>query len=83
MWISVGDCGVQIREQDIVRLYIKTVKTRGRGKAKFKIMSVDQLTGYEQELVVFDDYTKASEALYKIVTALDERRARIDLYREM
>ena len=83
MWISVGDCGVQIREQDIVRLYIKTVKTRGRGKAKFKIMSVDQLTGYEQELAVFDDYTKASEALYKIVTALDERRARIDLYREM
>ena len=83
MWISVGDCGVQIREQDIVRLYIKTVKTRGRGKAKFKIMSVDQLTGYEQELIIFDDYTKASEALYKIVTALDERRARIDLYREM
>lgn len=83
MWISVGDCGVQIREQDIVRLYIKTVKTRGRGKAKFKIMSVDQLTGYEQELISFDDYTKASEALYKIVTALDERRARIDLYREM
>lgn len=78
MWISVGDCGVQIREQDIVRLYIKTVKTRGRGKAKFKIMSVDQLTGYEQELIVFDDYTKASEALYKIVTALDERRSRID-----
>ena len=83
MWISVGDCGIQIREQDIVRLYIKTVKTRGRGKAKFKIISVDQLTGYEQELIVFDDYTKASEALYKIVTALDERRARIDLYREM
>ena len=83
MWISVGDCGVQIREQDIVRLYIKTVKTRGRGKAKFKIMSVDQLTGYEQELISFDDYTKASESLYKIVTALDERRARIDLYREM
>ena len=83
MWISVGDCGVQIREQDIIRLYIKTVKTRGRGKAKFKIMSVDQLTGYEQELIVFDDYTKASEALYKIITALDERRARIDLYREM
>lgn len=78
MWISVGDCGVQIREQDIVRLYIKTVKTRGRGKAKFKIMSVDQLTGYEQELITFDDYTKASEALYKIVTALDERRSRID-----
>ena len=82
MWISIGDSGIQIREQDIVRLYIKTVKTRGRGKAKFKIMSVDQLTGYEQELVIFDDYTKASEALYKIVTALDERRARIDLYRE-
>ena len=83
MWISIGDSGIQIREQDIVRLYIKTVKTRGRGKAKYKIMSVDQLTGYEQELVVFDDYTKASEALYKIVTALDERRARLDLYREM
>ena len=78
MWISMGDQGIQIREQDIVRLYIKTVKSRGRGKAKFKIMSVDQLTGYEQELIVFDDYTKASEALYKIVTALDERRSRID-----
>lgn len=78
MWISMGDQGIQIREQDIVRLYIKTVKSRGRGKAKFKIMSVDQLTGYEQELITFDDYTKASEALYKIVTALDERRSRID-----
>lgn len=78
MWISIGDQGIQIREQDIVRLYIKTVKSRGRGKAIFKIMSVDQLTGYEQELIVFDDYTKASEALYKIVTALDERRSRID-----
>lgn len=78
MWISIGDQGIQIREQDIVRLYIKTVKSRGRGKAKFKIMSVDQLTGYEQELIIFDDYTKASEALYKIVTALDERRSRID-----
>ena len=78
MWISVGDCGVQIREQDIVRLYLKTIKTRGRGKPKFKIMSVDQLTGYEQELISFDDYTKASESLFKIVTALDERRSRID-----
>ena len=78
MWISIGDQGIQIREQDIVRLYIKTVKSRGRGKAKFKIMSVDQLTGYEQEILVFDDYTKASEVLYKIVTALDERRSRID-----
>ena len=78
MWISIGDSGVQIREQDIVRLYIKTQKSRGRGKPKYKIMSVDQLTGYEQEILVFDDYTKASEVLYKIVTALDERRSRID-----
>ena len=78
MWISIGDSGVQIREQDIVRLYIKTQKSRGRGKPKYKIISVDQLTGYEQEILVFDDYTKASEVLYKIVTALDERRSRID-----
>ena len=42
-------------------------------------MSTDALTGYEQELLSFDDYTKASEALYKVVTALDERRARIEL----
>lgn len=81
MWISIGDSGIQIREQDIVRLYIKTIKSRGRGKPKYKIMSVDQLTGYEQEVLVFDDYTKASEVLYRIVTALDERRARIDLDR--
>lgn len=78
MWISIGDSGIQIREQDIVRLYIKTIKSRGRGKTKYKIMSVDQLTGYEQELITFDDYTKASESLYKIVTALDERRSRMD-----
>jgi hypothetical protein len=57
---------------------IKTQKSRGRGKPKYKIMSTDQLTGYEQEILVFDDYTKASETLYKIVTALDERRSRID-----
>lgn len=80
MWIAVGDCGVQIREQDIVRIWIKTRKSRGRGKPKFILMSTDQITGYEQELIVFDDYTKASEALYKIVTALDERRSRLDLY---
>lgn len=79
MWIAVENQGIQIREQDIVRLYIKTLKSRGRGKPKFKIMSVDQLTGYEQELLTFEDYTKASEALYKIVTALDERRARLDI----
>ena len=80
MWIALGDCGVQIKENDIFRLWIKTQKARGRGKPKFKIMSTDQLTGYEQELIVFDDYTKASEALYKIITALDERRSRLDLY---
>ena len=79
MWIAVENQGIQIREQDIVRLYIKTLKSRGRGKPKFKIMSVDQLTGYEQELLTFEDYTRASEALYKIVTALDERRARLDI----
>ena len=80
MWIAIGDCGIQIREQDIVRLWIKTQKSRGRGKPKFKLMSTDQITGYEQELLVFDDYTKASEVLYKIVTALDERRSRLDIW---
>lgn len=79
MWIKLGDCGVQIREQDIVRIWIKERKSRGRGKSKFKLMSTDQITGYEQELLTFEDYTKASEALYKVVTALDERRARIEL----
>ena len=79
MWIALGDSGIQIREQDIVRIWIKTQKARGRGKTKFKLMSIDQITGYEQELIVFDDYTKASEALYKVVTALDERRSRLEL----
>ena len=79
MWIALENCGVQIREQDLVRIWIKTQKARGRGKPKFKIMTTDQITGYEQELIIFDDYTKASEALYKIVTALDERRARLDI----
>lgn len=79
MWIAVGGSGIQIREQDIVRLWIKTQKSRGRGKPKFKLMSTDALTGYEQELITFDDYTKASEALYKVVTALDERRSRLEI----
>ena len=80
MWIALNDSGIQIREQDIVRIWIKTQKSRGRGKPKFKLMSTDQITGYEQELIVFDDYTKASEALYKVVTALDERRSRLEIY---
>ena len=79
MWIKIGDSGIQIREQDIVRLWIKTQKARGKGKPKFKLMSTDQITGYEQELLTFDEYTKASEALYKVVTALDERRTRLEL----
>ena len=79
MWIALGDSGIQIREQDIVRLSIKTQKGRGRGKPKYKLVSTEQITNYEQELLVFDDYTKASEALYKVVTALDERRSRIEL----
>ena len=79
MWIALGDSGIQIREQDVVRLWIKTQKGRGRGKPKYKLMSTEQITNYEQELLSFDDYTKASEALYKVVTALDERRSRVDL----
>lgn len=79
MWIKCGDNGIQIREQDIIRLWIKTQKGRGRGKPKYKLMSTDQITNYEQEILVFDDYTTASESLYKIVTALDERRSRVEL----
>ena len=79
MWIALNDTGIQIREQDIVRIWIKTRKKRGRGKDTYHIMSTDQITGYEQELLSFDDYTKASESLYKIVTALDERRRRVEL----
>ena len=79
MWIALNGSGIQIREDEIVRLWIKEKKTRGRGKPKFKLMSTDQITGYEQELLTFDDYTTASEALYKLVTALDERRARLEL----
>ena len=79
MWIALNDSGVYIREQYIIRIWIKTQKSRGRGKPKFKLMSTDALTGYEQELLSFDDYTKASEALYKVVTALDERRSRVEL----
>lgn len=79
MWIKCGDSGIQIREQDIIRIWIKTQKGRGRGKPKYKLMSTDQITDYEQELLIFDDYTTASEALYKVVTALDERRSRVEL----
>ena len=79
MWISINDNGVYIREQDVIRIWIKTQKSRGRGKPKYKLMTTDQITGYEQELLSFDDYTTASESLYKIVTALDERRARLEL----
>ena len=80
MWIAIQDSGVYIREEDIIRIWIKTVKARGRGKPKYKLMSTDAITGYEQELLTFDDYTKASESLYKIVTALDEKRNRVELY---
>lgn len=80
MCIVLGNSGIQIREEDIIRLWIKTKKSRGKGKPRFFLTSTDQITGYEQELVEFDDYTKASEALYKVVTALDERRSRLELY---
>ena len=79
MWVKIGDSGIQLKEENIVRLWIKERKTRGRGKPKFIIMSTEIITGYEQPLITFDDYTKASEALYKIVTSLDERRARLEL----
>lgn len=79
MWIAVEGGGVHIREQDVIRIYIKTIKSRGRGKTKYDIMAVEQITNYEQPLIRYEDYTKASEALYKIVTALDERRRRVEL----
>lgn len=79
MWIRIGDVGTQLRENDCLRLWINTRKSRGRGKPKYEIISTEVITGYEEVLFTFNDYTKASEALYKIVTALDERRARIEL----
>ena len=78
MWIRIGDVGVQLRENECLRLWIKTRKSRGKGKPKYEIISTEAITGYEQALFTFDDYTKASEALYKIVTALDERKRRLE-----
>ena len=80
MWIKIGDSGVQIKEENIVRLWIKTKKSRGRGKPKYEIIKTETITGYEEPLLTFDDYTKASEALYRIVTALDERQSRLEIY---
>ena len=79
MWIKIGDSGIQLKEENIVRLWIRTRKSRGRGKPKYDIVSTETITGYEETLITFDDYTKASEALYKIVTALDERWARLEI----
>ncbi len=79
MWIRIGDTGVQLKEDNTYKLWIKTKKSRGRGKPKFQIVGTEIITNYEQTYLTFDDYTKASEALYKIVTALDERQARLEL----
>ena len=79
MWIKIGDSGIQMKEDNILRLWVKEKKSRGRGKPKYILMSTEFITGYEQPLLTFDDYTKASEALYKVVTALDERRSRLEI----
>lgn len=79
MWIALNGSGVQIREDDVIRIYPKTIKSRGRGKTKYDLMAVEKITNYEQQLMRFEDYTQASEALYKVVTALDERRRRLEL----
>lgn len=79
MWIALNGSGVQIREDDVIRIYLKTIKSRGRGKTKYDLMAVEKITNYEQPLMRFEDYTQASEALYKVVTALDERRRRLEL----
>ena len=68
-----------MKEDNILRLWVKEKKSRGRGKPKYILMSTEFITGYEQPLLTFDDYTKASEALYKVVTALDERRSRLEI----
>ena len=79
MWIALNGSGVQIREDDVIRIYLKTIKSRGRGKTKYDLMAVEKITNYEQQLMRFEDYTQASEALYKVVTALDERRRRLEI----
>lgn len=79
MWIALNGSGVQIREDDVIRIYLKTIKSRGRGKTKYDLMAVEKITNYEQPLMRFEDYTQASEALYEVVTALDERRRRLEL----
>ena len=79
MWIALNGSGVQVREDNVIRIYVKEIKTRGKGKPKYDLMAVEKLTNYEQPLLRFEDYTQASEALYKVVTALDERRRRLEL----
>ena len=79
MWIKVGDSGIQLREDGIDKIWTECEKRKGGGNRKWFIKTKEYLTGYETTLLEFDDYTAASEALVKIVDALDERRSRLEL----
>ena len=79
MWIKIGNSGIQLRENEIDKIWTECEKRTGKGKRKWYIKTKEYLTGYEATILTFDDYTEASEALIKIVDALDERRARLEL----
>ena len=79
MWIKHGNTGVQIKEGLIDTIWLEQEKRRGRGQKDWLIKSRENLTGYEQIVLRFKDYDEASLVLIKIVEALDERRARLEL----
>ena len=79
MWIKIGNNGIQLREGSIDKIWTECEKRKGKGKRKWYIKTKEFLTGYEEIILTFDDYTEASEALIKIVDALEERRTRLEL----
>ena len=79
MWIKLGNKGVQIREDNIDSITLVQEKRRGAGKRDWIIKTKEDLTGYEKEVLRFNDYDMASLALKKVVEALDERRSRLEL----
>lgn len=79
MWVKVNESGVQIREDKVDKIWLEEEKRRGAGKRDWIIKTKEFLTGYEQEILRFKDYNEASVVLSKIVTALDEKRGRLEI----
>lgn len=79
MWVTINNTGVQIKENEISRIWCEEEKRRGKGKRKWVIYTEDELTNYRKAVYTFDEHEQAQVALIKIVNALDERRSRLEL----